>query len=302
MLLRLVVGIVCFAALLPCQTGEVEVEAEGLRTRQKGEKGQTGEVDKEAADERLTPEQRLARNITSGASAYCQFVATVKPAKLMPGQSGTLRIVATLQGDAVIPSPAPLELTPAPSQGPVQLGTHTLRPAEAGRLAKGYLGRPVYDNFAVLEVPVTMAADALLGSKHVVAVDLKFDLYDGSSAQVIGRFLDRAATEVEVGLTPDPAVQGGRRRDQQPSGASEPAPVVTSQAAPATLPETPLTGNVLVAREPVPVAPAETESAPRSNAANTLPSAAEDESFPPFLLVGGGVLVLGLVVLLARKK
>ncbi len=310
-LLRLLPGLLCLAAALPSQgEGEEDVktteemrrakaaarEARGAR----GEKGEKGEPD----FENLTPEERLARHVTSGASAYCRFLATVKPEKLMPGQSGTMMILATLQGDAVMPSPPPvLEVVNSAQQGHVTLGALAPRPATAGRHARGYLGRPVYDNYALLEVPVTMAPNAPLGSKHDVSVELKFDLYDGNSAQPIGRFLDRVTTTVEVGAVLDPAVQGRRATgagDVVPAAATpEPEPSPDEpRTADAPEPPTGLEANAVVppasAQPPSPAPSAADEPGPALGA--------DDGGMPVPLLIGGGALVLAVVVLLARRR
>lgn len=318
MLLRLATGIVCLVSCLPCQRGGEEGGEEATRveevTRQqrakseargeRGEKGTGGE--KEEADDmaKLTPEERLARNVTNGASAHCRFLATMKPPKLMPGQSGTLVVAALLQGDAVIPSPAPLESLAAPQQGPLTVGGLTVRPADPGRLARGYIGRPVYENFAVLELPVTMGPEAEIGKKHVVAVDMKFDLYDGNSAQPIGRFVDRVSTEVEVGRMPDPAVlRGTAAADQRGTG----EPSTPDVAAPP-----PPNGDVSDARQPVrgnepvgvtePAAGASKERANDPAAPHDLPNLDTEDGMPLPILVGAGIIAIGLVLLLARKK
>ena len=206
--LRLAIGLVCLTSFLPCQnegeTGEHSAEAQRrMKAAMQAEREGKQIADKEARgefdDAKLTPEQRLARNITNGASQYCRFFATVTPAKLLPGQTGTLRVLATLQGHAVLQAPPQLEFVGQAQQGVVSLGPIALQPAAPGRIETGYRGRPVYENFAVIEAPVTMAPNAVMGSKHIVAMDLKFDLYDGTSTQPIGRFLDRASTELEVG-------------------------------------------------------------------------------------------------------
>jgi hypothetical protein len=301
MLLRIAAGIVCFMALAPCQGGEEEAAGERsqdarnkLKEQMRAEKGE-----KPDGEENLTPEQRLARNVTHGASAYCRFLASMKPAKLLPGQSGTLKIVATLQGHAVLPAPSQLEMTPAPSQGPISIGAMTIKPAETGRLEKGYLGRPVYENYAELEVPVTMAANAELGKKHLVAVDMKFDLYDGNSAQVIGRFVDRVATEVKVGSVPDPAVAMRPRSTPGAGKVDKPAEPSPKETQPAN--STPaLQGNVIA---PAPVAPA-TEPAPVTPEGQSVPQPAVEDggTLPMGAFVGIGVVLLVLVLLLARKK
>jgi hypothetical protein len=313
---RLTLALLSVAVAAPAQGGEETVQEvgnedmrrrpEGRGDRQKGEKGEKGEKG-DIEEENLTPEQRLARNITSGAQAYCRFQAALKPAKLMPGQTGTLLVTAVLQGNAVLPAPAPLELTSSPQQGKVTLGGLMVRPAEIGRgLAKGYTGRPVYDNYAIFELPVTLAADAAVGTKHMVSVDLKFDLYDGNTAQAISRFVDRIATEIEVGPVADPAIRSGAR--PVGSGAAAPAPKAEpvapaplgSQAAPA--------GSAAVAGQPELVQPAASASVPPApSAPSAVPPPAEltvagDELPIVPLAIGGGILLLLIVLLLARKK
>lgn len=302
MLLRLVVGIVFFLALAPGQNrqGGEEAEAAG-QTRRKAKEAMRGEK-QDVEEENLTPEQRLARNITHGASAYCRFTTLLKPAKLMPGQSGILKIVATMQGHAVLPSPSPLEMTPSPSQGPITVGSLTIKPADVGRLEPGYLGRPVYENYAELEVPVTMGTAAEVGKKYVLALDLKFDLYDGTSAQVIGRFLDRVATEVEVGSVPDPAVVI-RTGNVKPAGeAAVSTSPVSGKEIPArtsTAPLVPLQGNAIVPASR-PAEPAVGDSS--GGAAIESPSVDDGGGMLVPVAVGAGVLLLFVVLLLARKK
>jgi hypothetical protein len=312
--LRFLPVLLCFAAFLPCQGGETTEEVterpESIDRRkaagekaERGEKGENGD----GSDENLTPEQRLARNITSGASNHCRFIASVKPAKLMPGETGTLEILATLQGRAVLPAPAPLEMVGSAQQGAVTLGALMLDSAPAGRIEQGYLGRPVYENWAVLRVPVTMAPTAQIGSKHTVAVDLKFDLYDGTSAQPIGRFLDRAATEIEVGKLADPVVKGlpaaGAGSGASPGAAA--VPPVAPKDEPAAPTATPPAGAQVVPGTAIPAPAAQPTSEP--TAAEPGPAATElstDDggSLPMPLLLGGGAILLVLVLLLARRK
>jgi hypothetical protein len=299
-MLRLALPFALLAALAPCQVeevgGEPDVRAVEGEGRTKGARGQMGEKG-EVAEENLTPEQRMARNITSGASAFCRFSASVSPAKLMPGQTGTLKVLAALQGNTVMPAPAPLELVAPAQQGALLLGRLAAQPASNGRLAAAYLGRPVYDNYAIFEVPVTVAGDAPMGSKHVASIDMKFDLYDGGSAQPIGRFLDRVGLEIEVGRVADPEVQGLARP------AAEPAPAVAPPSAPtpagdgaAPAASSPLQGNVVVPDAAPTTAPAEP-------AAGDGPApVVAPEALPLPLLVGGGAVVLLVVAMLLRRK
>jgi hypothetical protein len=309
LLLPLTTFLLGLATVLPAQQGGVtEAPTEVVDERRqkgegnsKGERREMGEKGEEREEERLTPEERLARNITSGASAHCRFVASLRPAKLLPGQSGTLLVTAVLMGDAVLPSPPPLELMSSTSQGVVSLGGLMVRPADNGRLAKGYLGRPVYDNYAVFEVPVTLAADAQIGKKYPISVDMKFDLYDGSSAQAIGRFLDRVVHEVEVGTVPDPAVRGAARA---PQGTPSPAePVVVAKAPPAEPAASAVrpAGVVVSDRQPEVAPPV---VAPPVSPATGTDLLSDDGGSADYLLltVGGGILLVLVVLLLARRK
>jgi LPXTG-motif cell wall-anchored protein len=183
-----------------------------------------------------------------------------------------------------------------------------VRPAEPGRLAQAYQGRPVYDNYAVFEVPVTMTSEAKLGEKHTVALDLKFDLYDGNSAQPVGRFVDRVATEIEVGVVPDPLVKGAPARS---SGEEERAATVSASGGDGEAVEPVATepdGKVIGAAEPVP-APAPVDagsgdevSDPAPVGAGGPPTSGSDDGLPMPLLLGGGAILVVILLLLVRRK
>lgn len=251
--------------------------------------------------EKLTPEERLARNISNGASAHCRFYTSFRPAKLMPGQSGTMLVTMTFHGAAVLPAPPAIEMVSGPRQGPVTVGTLAVRPAEPGRLASGYLGRPVYDNFAVFEIPVTLTGEAPIGSKQPVSVELKFDLYDGVSAQPIGRFVDRATGEIEVGQQPDPKVVVPPRSGEVAAASVRAEPVASlpsAPAAPATAPgPAALAGRAGEVRESQPSPPVAGET----SGSLPLPSASAD-GLPLLPILGGALLVVGVAILLIKKR
>ena len=304
--LRFAVAMTSLACFVAAQNGETgEAPNEELQRKLKaigtpdGERMKGGK-EEVIDDEKLTPEQRMARNITSGAGAYCRFVGAVRPAKLMPGQSGTILVTALLQGAAVLPAPAPLEMVSQAQQGIVSLGGMTMRAAEPGRLAAGYLGRPVYENYALLEIPVTMSAEAKLGQKHSINIEFKFDIFDGASAQPIGRFLDHAVAEVEVGLAPDPAVAGGIARPEATPAASIATPIEAPQPA---KPANPVTRDAVAGGNPV--VPAEVVPQPSVESAHAgsapSPEAAEGDLPIVPIAIGGGLLLV-VVVLLARRK
>ena len=279
-----------------------QVDPDGGSSKERGKGKEKEGVLSEEEEKNLTPEQRLARNITSGAGSYCRFVGAMIPPKLMPGQQGTIRVAVAMLGAAVLPSPPPLELLSPPNMNKVSLGGLTVHPAEPGVLAAGYRGRPVYENTMILEVPATMGTEVKLGEKVSFSLDFRFDLYDGVSAQPIGRFVDHVVVEAEVGTSPDPAVPG--------LGTKPPAVAVTASETPvASAPVASNTSAPLAGQNPMPAnapPPSATESAPNttsSSAPAVAPSTEDQDSGPPFVLFGvGGVVVLALVVLLARKK
>ncbi|HEX6813226.1 MAG TPA: hypothetical protein VF384_16510 [Planctomycetota bacterium] len=301
MLLRTVLALVCLVAIAPCQGGEAGEEA-GQVIRGVDDSSKRGKADDEKnLEKNLTPEQMLARNVTTGASAFCRFHATVKPAKLMPGQSGVVSVAAILLGDAVIPSPPQVEMIAALQQGVFTLGAMSFQPADVGKHAKGYLGRPVYDNFAIFEVPVTVAPEAEVGKKHRVAIDMRFDLYNGTSAQPVGRFIDQVSAEIEIGRALDPAIA-------QRTGTASPADVRRAGVEPPTASSLPVdepkpAARVLEGTAIVPAA-APVQSQQVEPAPAEIPVGIDDSEtlLPLPLLVGGGVLLLGIVLLLARKK
>lgn len=319
MQIRRLLPLLLLVAWLPAQENRLDEREAAMeqRMRERAEragKSRSGEGKGEERSEKeeaeaealrnMTPEERLAHSVRNNASTFCRFVAAVKPAKILPGQTGVIRVSALMNGQAVLPSPAPMELIGAPRQGLATLGGLSFHPAELGRHAAGYIGRPVYDNYAVFEVPVTIAADAVIGTKQAVSLDLRFDIYDGVSAQAIGRFVDRVTTEVEVGLALDPAVQGGTKPASTPEAEASKAPVGTGATAGADRDAaTEPTSRVIHGQDPVMVP----QTAPFVDAApvpdrESLPPPTEGGDLPLPVLLGGGGLLLAIVLMLARRK
>lgn len=298
------------ASVLSAQEGEQAAQHPGVGLRKARQaRAETGDeaagAEGKANWANMTPEERLNASIRRDSKGQCRFVATCRPPRLMPGESGTLLITAILQGAAVLPAPLQMMMTPRVTQGSVAFGAMVAQPAQPGVLAKGYLGRPVYENTAVMEVPVTMGANAKLGSKQPVAVDLQFDIFDGTSTQVVGRFIERVTTDVEVGQYIDPPIAG--RRSTKPT-VTEPTPVIT-----ATEPKGATTdGN----KPKGPDALGGTATVPVGNntsignsevtepvAAGDLPPTETDEAGLPFgLIIGGVAFLLVIVLLMMRKK
>jgi len=251
----------------------------------------------------MTPEQRLEASMRRGSKAYCRFDATCRPPQLLPGQSGTMMITAILQGQAVLPAPLQMTMTPRVAPGAVSVGGLTAHPALPGTIAKAYLGRPVYENTAVFEVPVVMGAEAKLGEKQTIAVDLQFDIFDGVSGQTVGRFIERVSAEVEVAAHVDPKVAGrSRKPDVDPgSAAAAVGEVVKPASQPVNVPDdNAMSGSAV--EIPVPTEPDPAAEPEATGAATLPPTGAEEDGARLMLMVGGAVFLLVIVLLLMRKK
>jgi hypothetical protein len=310
MLLRTLLLLTVLPSLLPAQQGEEEAE----RARRKLEAIQAGGDVKgeekglpDDALEKMTPEQRLNHNIRHGAANLCSFVATPKPAKLMPGQSGVLVVTAILKANAVLPVPPPFEVLSGAQQGLVTLGAPAFRSAEPGKLNGFYRGKPVYDNWAIFEVPVTMSPAAELGRQQPVSLEMKFDLYDAGAGQPIGRFIDRVAATLEVGRAADPAAQAAPRSGAVVATGNAPAAAsgaATGSGDDAQHNRPAETRTVVVA------APAQPELAPAAGAvaaAGGEPLAAPElpddgAGLPLPLWIAGAAALLAVVLLLARRR
>ncbi|MFK7739856.1 MAG: hypothetical protein AB8H80_05990 [Planctomycetota bacterium] len=296
------------ATLVPAQSRNQNPGQESSRKQRQKDLQRAAGGDGRALEEQdkyanMTPEERLEHGARrGGARGHVTFVATCRPPKLLPGQTGTMLISAILQKRAVIPAPAQITVMPTNQPGSASVGSLTVRPAAVGRLASAYIGRPVYENTAVFEAPVTMGAQAKMGSSETISIDLKFDIYDGETGQAICRAIERVSTTVKVAPHADPAVAG---RTAPPRSAEPTEPVATiapAGVAPAGSPEdaspavsggTP--GVVMSVPEPDvadPVSPTDTGSVP----------VAGEGGIPPLMLAVGGAVLLLLVLLLMRRK
>ena len=250
----------------------------------------------------MAPEELRNMRKLRGSRGQCRFVASVRPPQLLPGQTGTLLITAILQGHSVLTAPAQVVMTPRPNGNSLQYGDLTARPARVGTIHEAFRGRPVYENTAVFEVPVTLAQNAKLGDKAPLALELEFDIHDGQTGQVTGRYIEQVKAQVEVAPHVDPQVEGRQARDEEPP--VEPAPVAPLEGgdeAPAAVAggESALSGVATNAvAEEAPAAPPA-----GAGAADALPPIPAAEGGSSWLLpVGGGAALVVLLLLLARKK
>jgi predicted RecA/RadA family phage recombinase len=311
---RILAVLFLLVAVVPAQLGEAgELTAEQIQAmrgqRQNAAKAkQKGDFKEEAADDAaagarwaaMTPGERLAANVRRGSKSHCRFVAVCRPPKLLPGESGTLMITAILQGQAVLSSPLQMTMTPRVNLGSVSLGDLVAHPALPGTMAKAYLGRPVYENTAVFEVPVTMGNDVRLGEKTSVSVDLQFDVYHGESGLPVGRFIERVTTNVDVAPHIDPQIVGRKTKSQDEPEAVSIAPPKPTNSETTTKPDSNAMGGTAVV---IPAGGSELVEVDEPATSGDLPPTGGDGGGVSFMMIiGGGVFLLAMLVLLMRKN
>lgn len=241
------------------------------------------------------------------ARGQCRFDGAVSPKRLMPGQTGALRLTMIFEGDAVLASPSALQLKPV--AGSFQLASWNLQPPTVARIAPAYLGQQVYDNWALIEAQVVMPSEARIGERRNIVLEVEFDLHHGSSAQPLGHFRETVSIPCEVGVSNQPPITVRAGSNSTPSvqvanGNPTPTNSVATGAGADAKPKTdnssPSAADLSGSEVASPVTPSRTEPEV------TNPGGLEvDDATPPGWLLGaaGGAAVLGvLVVLLLRQR
>lgn len=244
------------------------------------------------------------------ATGQCRLVTSVVPKRVLPGQGGKVVVVMVMEADSVLLSPAPLTFQMQADQGPVHLSQPQFQPAKAApaALAPAFQGRAVYADTAIFEVPFTVTSAAEMGRKYPVGIGLEFDLNLGRTGQTLGRFVDQASVEVEIGIpvptaagTAAPANQvtgkiGAADGDAAPGGSStsRPAPAGTQQSS-----TPPLQGSI---QTPTAQLPPEQKAVPDAADGSDSHGLSSQDSSIFWLAAAGGLLLLALAaVILARK-
>lgn len=221
----------------------------------------------------------------------CRFAVSIAPAKLMAGQAGTVSIVMILEADSVMESATDLRIgyhdAEAAAKSLLQLGAAQIVAPRPAQLATAYRGRLVYDNWAKIELPIAMAAEAPLGSIQTIDVDAQFRLHDGSTGALFGEYCNTLTIACEVGLVRDPAVRTTLRTDTTARDGDQHV-VPGNERLPQAEPSIAADGT-----DPT-VHPGRT--APR------VPEPSDGNEPYWFLLLGCGVLVAGLLLLFVRRR
>jgi hypothetical protein len=213
----------------------------------------------------------------------CRFDISLSPNRLMAGQTGLAKIVMVLEGDSVVESAANLRIVLPEGHDPAQsllaLGPGTILPPQPASLAPAYRGRLVYDNCAVVELPITMSSVAPSGSLQSIEIEARFRLHEGSTGRLFGEFRNPLLITCEVGSVADPAIQG----TSTDAGTATAVPVAGTPASSPAEPSRP------------------EETGADGGTAPDLANAPSDRG-ALLLIVTGGLLVIAVFTVVARRR
>ena len=313
------------AAPATCQEGQEEkVRVEGQNQGGRREPGQkSGDAGQGETKEDPGADGTGAVGVAAPGEALansCSVLAMLNPPRLAPGETGTLTLICALQHRSVIQAEANWKLTYAPTQGEkgeIILGAWQLKPPGLGTLEEKFKGKPVYDNQASIQIPVSIAAGTPFG-KYRISTQLEVPLTDGSTGQVLGLYKTQAGVEVQVGAAmPRPIVRGAQPKTGGIPVTAGPGDTVTPGVAPVgsdagkgTSPKaTPPVGQG-ARPQPVTKPAGVSDGAPANSAqgaSDLTPGQTPDEpgeprSFPILPIAAGAGVLLLLIAVLARRK
>lgn len=235
-----------------------------------------------------------------GPHGRCRFEVSVAPDRLMPGQTGTARIVMVLEDDSVLQSADELQVVvpepPAEGTCHLTLGPAKVHPPKAATVATAYRGRAAYDEWVLVELPVTMSSHAPMGSTQSAAVEVRFRLHEGSTGRRFGEYQSPLSIVCEVGVSPNPAAAA-----VQPSPVSEGVPATGRALRPAPHPGTSAepAGTGLAAATP---SPGTLEEPRTPDEEQGWLSTSEGAGDLPLLVFSGGLCALGVALWLLRRS
>lgn len=247
------------------------------------ERSASGQPTKPAIAPKSTAPGAEVGKLPGAASGLTAFDTSCDPAVLAPGEAGTLVVVMKLRGDAVMLDPPPVEFSFGSRQGALSIdGEPTFRPTRQKGLAPAMKGTPVYDDVAIIDVPITVSPGATEGT-HRIELALQYELWNGVKGGSYGKLKDLVSGEVRVGRARSDAGQSEGPGTQ--TAIARAAPVVES----ATTPE----------RREATIQDVGAAKAIPGSGDGAPPPTAEGE--PPYLLFAVGAAVLALTALIALR-
>lgn len=136
--------------------------------------------------------------IGGGLDRFMVPVTSIEPARIPPGGTGTLIIAFVMREGAVLATAADLELKYSPAQSPAQLGTWTIDDPKPGTAEGAFRGKPVFENYAIVRIPLSVDAGAAHG-KYPLSASVIAKLADPRLGANIGQFQGPATAQLVVG-------------------------------------------------------------------------------------------------------
>ena len=188
-------------------TGKGGTPDEVRQAEAKGTAGNAGNMPVDPAGESVVTADGALKE-PAAETNLLRFVAPVfstKPHRLAPGQTGTMVAVLSLQGNAVMVPGMQVAVTYEPQQGEVALGQWGILPAKPCTLYPKFKEQTLYEKYAQIEIPVSIAAGAKHG-KHLVKLAMTIEISDGQSGDKLGVPRGDFQHEIVVGEpVPQPA-------------------------------------------------------------------------------------------------
>jgi hypothetical protein len=188
------------SAVLPTGSLRAQEGDDAIRAQQAKEEGADGSVTEEerAKAELAGKEAGGQAGIIGGLDRFMLPVTSIEPARIPPGGTGTLVITLALREGAVLAGAPDLELRYSPAQAPAQLGVWALGEPSVGTEEGAFRGKPVYENYAIVRIPLSVDAAAAHG-KYQLSASIIAKLSDPRLGTTIGQFQGPAIGQLVVG-------------------------------------------------------------------------------------------------------
>jgi len=173
--------------------------------------------------------------MTPRSASFFQALASLRPRRLAPGESGTLHVVVSLRPARVVLPSGHIELHLDEESSPLQYGPIKRKPARVAELEERFKGQEVYDDSIEFEVPVTALAEAK-ADKHILKGYVRLDVTEATTGKSLGRITGSLMGYANIGASlPRPGVSRAAADDgpavqtEAPAGEDGKSPGVSGQ-------------------------------------------------------------------------
>jgi hypothetical protein len=234
-----------------------------------------------------------------GLERHVSTVVAAKPHRIAPGGTGTVHLILAMMDSSVLLPGARLEILYPGQSGPIRLGAWAIDPPLPGTLPTQFRGQPVYDNTAIVRVPIQVDPGAQYGD-YMIGFTVTAQITDGETGQVRGTFYGSSRGTVKVGdplPAPIPQVGAAGTDRAAPSADLSDRQTVAPTAGPGSSAGDDRASPDGRVQAPERMRPSE----PESDRQALLPGS-EAEGGLPWIWLLGGLLVVGVGILVAAPR